>query len=649
MSIMTELENRNGPAVMVCLSGSPSCQRVIRAAARLVTADTAVAVALYVRPAGQQESTDYQLQDNFRFARQNGFDVQTLTSADIPLSISEYAKRLKITDLFVGSSAPQHLFQPRRSMGERLMNYLPETDIHIIPDSRASDAVRLPEGKSRPVWNIRDFLTVVLIMTVSTLLSVWFDQSRFSNANIITIYLLAVLVASLLTSHQFFGILAAVLYILLFNFLFIDPRFTLLVYDPEYLVTYLVTLAAALISSSLAIRMKNIARISAENAYQARVLLSTTEQLEQAGTADDIMQVLCLQLKHLLNRTIRFYSPDNITGLPEIYAADDQEPDLRHLQKEKDAVQWTFVNDHHSGAYTSHFPDYLSRYFSLYSDDHSYGVIGVEMNGRNFTDFESTILQSIVHEGIMALDKERIDRERNDARAAAEKERLRAGLLRSLSHDLRTPLTSISGNAANLAAMADAMSPEDRQRIYEDMEEDASWLKDQMENILAMTRLGSDSGLNLSVESAGDVIAESLRHIHAHPDHKIRYEPPAEDCLAKMDAKLIMQVLINLLDNAVKHTPAGTEVTVTARKQDGRVEILVADTGQGIPDAEKENIFELFYTGRHTLSDSSRSMGIGLNLCREILKAHGGTIEVADNQPHGTVFTLSLKAWEAEA
>ena len=339
MSIMTELENRNGPAVMVCLSGSPSCQRVIRAAARLVTADTAVAMALYVRPAGQQESTDYQLQDNFRFARQNGFDVQTLTSADIPLSISEYAKRLKITDLFVGSSAPQHLFQPRRSMGERLMSYLPETDIHIIPDSRASGAARLPEGKPLPVWNIRDFLTVVLIMTVSTLLSVWFDQSRFSNANIITIYLLAVLVASLLTSHQFFGILAAVLYILLFNFLFIDPRFTLLVYDPEYLVTYLVTLAAALISSSLAIRMKNIARISAENAYQARVLLSTTEQLEQAGTADDIMQVLCLQLKHLLNRTIRFYSPDSITGLPEIYAADDQEPDLRHLQKEKDAVQ----------------------------------------------------------------------------------------------------------------------------------------------------------------------------------------------------------------------------------------------------------------------------------------------------------------------
>ncbi|MBR2830155.1 MAG: GHKL domain-containing protein [Solobacterium sp.] len=197
--------------------------------------------------------------------------------------------------------------------------------------------------------------------------------------------------------------------------------------------------------------------------------------------------------------------------------------------------------------------------------------------------------------------------------------------------------------------MADAMSKEDRQRIYEDMEEDASWLKDQMENILAMTRLGSDGGLNLSVESAGDVIAESLRHIRSHPDHVIRYDPPAEDCLARMDAKLIMQVLINLLDNAVKHTPAGTEVTVTAEKKDGLVEILVADTGQGIPDAEKENIFDLFYIGRHTLSDSSRSMGIGLNLCQEILKAHGGTIEVTDNQPHGTVFRLRLKAWEVQA
>lgn len=632
--------------VLLCLSSSPSSRRVIQAASDFLAVPDTHGIAVYVAPVSESGQENRQLKENIDLARAAGFEFHTLESDDILVSITEFAKRISADHLFIGYTAPPVLLQTKRPVSERLTTALPDVIIHVIPDALSSPVPSMQKKSAKQRWRFHDLLLMISIMAAATFLCFWVDQSRYSNANIITIYILAVLIASLWTSHQIYGIMAAVLYILLFNFLFIDPRFTLLVYDPEYLMTYFVTMVAAIITSSLAVRVKTVARRSAENAYQAKVLLDTSNQLERAQSAEEIVRITCIQLVSLLNRSVLFYGNSSSQNDPEIYPAGDSPVSQTVLQSEKEAVDWVREHRHYAGAYTSRWSAFTHQYLSIHTDDYSYGIIGIDMGAGPFSEFENMILHSILHEFALALENQRIEMERQRAEINAENERMRASFLRSISHDLRTPLTSIYGNADNLSANEMYMSKEDREKIYRDIRDDASWLVEEMENILSVTKLESDPKIRLSAENVEDVIEESLRHIGAHPEHTITVNLPDYPMFAEMDPRLIMQVLVNLLNNAIKYTPEGTPIQISAEQKDGRVYVRVADKGNGISDDQKEHVFELFHTGDVSSSDGSRSLGIGLNVCRMIMQAHDSTITLEDNIPHGCVFSFSLKAEE---
>lgn len=643
---VAEKNTNKATVILLCLSASPSSRRVIQAAAEFLQIPDSEGIAIYIGPPGSEGNESRQLKENIELARSGGFEFHSLESDDILVSITEFAKRVSASHLFLGYTAPPVLFQTKRPISEQLTNALPNVTIHVIPDSMSSSVPLMQRRIGKLSWSFRDAMLVLAIMAAATFLCIWVDLSRYSNANIITIYILAVLIASLTTSHQVYGIMAAVLYILLFNFLFIDPRFTLLVYDPEYLMTYLVTVTAALITSSLAVRVKTIARRSAENAYQAKVLLDTSNQLEGADSQDTVIRTVCLQLITLLNRSVLFFHNSEPEEDPEIYSVSSQPVSQTVLRQEHDAVDWVREHRHYAGAYTSRWPDYKHQYLSIHTEEYSYGVIGIDMSSGPFTEFENMIFHSVLHEFTMALENQRIDRQRKQAEISAENERMRAAFLRSISHDLRTPLTSIYGNAANLYANEDSMTREDRKKIFTDIQEDASWLVEEMENILSVTKLESDPRISLSVENVEDVIEESLRHIGKHPGRRIRVTLPEYPLFAEMDSRLITQVLVNLLSNALKYTPEDTEIEIQADKKNDLIEVRVIDEGEGIRDEEKESIFELFHTNASLNSDSSRSMGIGLNVCRMIMQAHGREITVSDNTPHGSIFSFTLNAQE---
>ncbi len=673
-------------SVMVCLSPSPSTKRVIRTAARMAfpgppfSAVSTSPIALYVSTTGREAEENSLLRENIQYARDYGFEVHMVQGTDIPLAIAEYARREEVTDLFLGYSPPSITILAKPAINEKLLSYLPTVDIHIIPDPVSSSypkdmKQRLPGS---PNWNLRDLLLVLAVIAVATFLSYWFYMSRFSNSNIITIYILGVLIASVMTSSRVYGTFAAVLYVLLFNFLFIEPRFTLLVYDSAYMMTYLVTVVAALITGTVAIRMKNIARVSAENAYQAKVLLDTSNQLESAEDSKDIVRTTCMQLVHLLNRAVVFYSPAAVPDLrrgshsgsdssdsmaenterfnasdgPIVFPAGDKTLARELLDKELEAVRWTLTYSHNSGAFTSQFNDFSCRYLSVYSGETRYGVIGIDMEGHPLTEFQDTILLSIIHECTMALENERMAQEKQKAEIRAENERLRAGLLRSISHDLRTPLTSIYGYACSLRSYEEDLPREDRDKIYEDIMEDADWLNAQFENILSMTRLESGIGIRRTIENMEDVIEQSLRHVISHHNRPIVFDTEgSEDQIffAEMEPKLIMQVMINLLNNAVNYTPADAEIRVHMGRFGDQIIVDVADKGPGISDEDKPYVFDLFYNGKKSLTDSYRSMGIGLNLCAQIIHAHGGSIEVLDNEPVGALFRFRLPAADLDS
>ena len=272
------------------------------------------------------------------------------------------------------------------------------------------------------------------------------------------------------------------------------------------------------------------------------------------------------------------------------------------------------------------------------------------MNGIPLDSFENSVLLSILGECALALENIKNAREKEEAAILAKNEQLRANLLRAISHDLRTPLTSISGNANNLLANYQKMDDATRKRTFTDIYDDSMWLINLVENLLAVTRIeGGQVHLTQSVELMDEVITEALRHINRKSkEHTIRVSSSEELILARIDAKLIVQVIINLVDNAVKYTPTGSVREIHTEKDAQEVIVSVSDNGAGIPDEQKSHVFDMFYSGANKIADSRRSLGLGLSLCKTIVTAHGGTISVADNHTRGTVFLFTIPAGEVE-
>ena len=228
------------------------------------------------------------------------------------------------------------------------------------------------------------------------------------------------------------------------------------------------------------------------------------------------------------------------------------------------------------------------------------------------------------------------------------REQLRGNLLRAISHDLRTPLTSISGNADMLMKSYQMMADSERTRIFHDIYEDAVWLINLVENLLSVTRIENGTmDIVLQPEMVEDVLDASMKHLKRHVgNHELKVNQTDDMLMAKMDAKLIIQVLTNLVDNAFKHTPEGSAIEINVYEKKHKVVFEVADNGDGVPDDQKEKIFTMFYSGDHTTSDGRRCMGMGLTLCKSIIEAHGGRIWVEDNHPHGAVFRFEIEAEE---
>ena len=289
-------------------------------------------------------------------------------------------------------------------------------------------------------------------------------------------------------------------------------------------------------------------------------------------------------------------------------------------------------------------------YLTIQKDKDTYGAVGIEKKKGKLEPFEKNLLLAILGECALALEKEEFSRKREEALAQAQNEQMRANLLRSISHDLRTPLTSISGNSGILLNNEESLDEEKRRKLYSDIYDDSMWLISLVENLLSVTRLEDGTmSLNMQIELVEEVIEEALKHVNRKcAEHQLSYLHSEEILLAKMDSRLIVQVIINLVNNAIEYTQQGSEILIRSEKKGKWIEISVADNGKGISEEAKKKIFEMFYTEKNNMADSRRGMGLGLFLCELIVESHGGKIKVENNEPKGTKFTFTLPAEEVE-
>ncbi|MBO7663844.1 MAG: DUF4118 domain-containing protein [Clostridia bacterium] len=479
--------------ILVCLSSSTSNARVIHAAARIAAAFQGGFSALFVETPGYAQMSDddkKRLRSNMNLAEKLGAKIETVIGDDVPYQIAEYARLSGVSCIVAGqANTVSGLLRRRRSLTDRLINYAPDLDYFIIPDhgTRVYVARKAPQSsRNRTLLDTGIFLAA---LGLCTLIGFLFSHLGFTDANIIMIYLLGLLAVSIGTSHRAFSLIWAVVSVLLFDLLFTTPRFTFYAYGTGYPVTFLVMFAAAFLISSQAIRLKRNARQSAQTARRVSVVLETDRQLSRAESREEILSVLAGQLTQLLKRSLVVYpAVDDSLEDPVFYpAAEDTTP--YRMDQERKAVEWAFARRKRAGATTDRYSqsDYL--YYSMRVQDRTYGVVGVAIHNSPLDASEESMLSSVVGECSLALENARNAREKEESMVLAENERLRANLLRAVSHDLRTPLTSIMGNADNLLTSGESMDRDTRRRLYGDIYTDAQWLTGMVENLLSASRM----------------------------------------------------------------------------------------------------------------------------------------------------------------
>lgn len=599
--------------ILVGLSSAPSNARIIRTAATMAAAFGCKFTALFVRTPGYEvlsEENKERLRNHAELAEELGASVETVFGDDVSYQIAEYARLSGVTKIVVGRSAAtrKHPWS-KPTLTEKLTEIAPNLDIHIIPDASVDGSYR--PRKPKPKWSLRtafrDWVLTAVILVLATILGYGFSRVGFTEANIIAIYLLAALLTSMATSTRSSYILSAIGGVLVFNFFFTTPRFSLRVYEHGAPLTFLIMVGAALIVGTLTDRLKSQVTQSTQAAYRTNLLFETSQMLQKASSDEKVFQTARTQVGKLLGRPV--------SVLPGVMASN-----------RKDALRYPIA-----------------------VQNQIFGTLIIEGNDP-LEAFENSVLLSILGDCAMALENSRNAREKEEAKLQAENEKLRATLLRSISHDLRTPLTAISGNASILMSDSDHLDSGTRKQMYEDIYEDSTWLHNLVENLLAVTRIEEGRmELKLQPQLVEELVAEAMQHINRKRTGHILSVSHADDLLlAQCDARLIVQVILNLVDNAIKYTPAGSAIRISTRQKDHDVVFTVSDDGPGIPDGEKPHIFQMFYTGSTAAADSRRSLGLGLNLCKSIVEAHGGRISVTDNIPKGAAFVFTLPAGEVQ-
>ena len=599
--------------ILVGLSSAPSNARIIRTAATMANAFGGTFTALFVRTPNYEamsEENKERLRQNTSLAQELGATIETVFGDDVSYQIAEYARLSGVTKIVVGRSAiSKRRFFGKPTLTEKLTQIAPNIDIHIIPDASTDPAYRQKKVRRRVDLRsiLRDWGISAGILALASGLAFLFSKVGFSEANIIAIYLLAVLLTAMVTSTRSSYVLSAIGSVLVFNFFFTYPQFSLHVYADGAPLTFLIMLIASLTVGTMTDRMKGQTKQSTQAAYRTNLLLETNQLLQKAQTDEEVLSACCTQVTKLLGRTA--------SVLPGVVASTNKD--------------------------TQRYP--------IKVQDRVYGTVIIE-GAEPLEAFENSVLLSILGECALTLENSRNAKEKETAKLQAENEKLRANLLRSISHDLRTPLTSISGNAGMLLSDLEKLDNDTVRQMCGDIYDDSAWLTNLVENLLAVTKI-EEGRMRLQKQPhlVEEIVTEALQHIsRKQTEHTVTVHHENELLLARCDARLIIQVIINLVDNAIKYTPAGSHITITTKQNAQHTEISVADNGAGIPDSEKEKVFQMFYSGSNPIADCRRSLGLGLSLCKSIITAHGGEITVSDNAPAGTIFTFTIPSGEVE-
>jgi two-component system sensor histidine kinase KdpD len=622
--------------ILVAVRPNPDSERLVRAARRLASRLKADWIVAYVEASSQPALSAGERQALSRtltLAEDLGATTASLAGDEVAEVLLDFARRRNVTRLVVGKPAhARWRDRLRGSLLDRIVRGSGAIEVHVLSGGQATHAHASP---LEPRVRARAAYVTALAVVAGCTLVCWPLFGRFDSSNLVMVYLSGVAFVAARHGRRP-SALAALLAVAAFDFFFVPPHLTFAVEDTQYLVTFAVMLTVGLLISTLAERVRAQADAARRREERTQILYAVSRDLAAARSADDVRAAVVRHVGAALRGTADLLLPGPDGRLTPATQAVDGARELA-------VAQWAFDHVSLAGLGTDTLPSAAAVYVPLQGTRAPVGVLVVspDPGALPLAPEQLDLLQALARQAASAVERARLAADADQARLAVEAERLRSTLLASVSHDLRTPLSAITGAASSLLdpGTLDALG---ERELKEAIRDEAERLNRLVTNLLDMTRLESGAlRLTRDWHSLEELVGSALRRLESTlAQRRVDLSLPPDLPLVPVDGLLIEQVLVNLLDNAAKYTPAGTPLAVSARVRDDGLEVEVADEGPGIPDAARELVFEKFHRG----DTGARGFGLGLPICRAILAAHGGRIRAEARQPHGArlCFTLPL-------
>ncbi len=634
-----------GERVLICISEHPGTPGLIRYAKRLADRMHAPVTALYVETARTQRLSDAardRIAEALRLAEQLGGDALTLPGERIADEVVRYATENNITQIVIGKSTRSRWFEILHgSVVHELVRRTGNISVHVIsgeaeaPQSDNTIATELVSGLD-PVPYAITAGVVALAVGVGMAL-----EEFLSVASISLVFLTGILISAV-RFGLFPSLFACAVSVLAYNFFFLPPIYTFTIADPENVVALFFFLIVAVIASNVAGRARSQLVTARTRARTNEELFAFSRKLAAIGSLDDLLWATVYQIAHMLKLRVVILMP-SVQGI-EVKAGYPPEDELD--QADLAAARWTWEHGRAAGRGADTLPGARRLFLPLKTGGGPIGVLGIdrEESGPLLTPDGRRLLDALADQAAIAIERITLTADIASARMTAETERLRAALLTSISHDLRTPLASIIGALTSLRGYGANFDAAARDELLATIQSEAERLNRFIGNLLDMTRLELGAiALAPTLVDLGEIVGTALQRAHRLlADRRVAVDLATDLPMLRLDYLLFEQVLFNLLDNAAKYAPAGTLVMVRVQVAGDAVVVSVLDEGPGIPPADLERIFDKFYRVR--AQDRQRAgTGLGLAISRGFVAAMGGTIAAANRADRsGAIFTVTV-------
>jgi two-component system sensor histidine kinase KdpD len=635
-----------GDRLLVCVSEQPATAGLIRHARRVADRLHAPWTAIYVETARTYRLNDLErdrIAGHLQLAERLGASTITIPGRNIAEEVIAYAEANNITQIVIGKSDRPRWFEMLHgSVVHELVRKAGSISVHVISaeESEAvppkSVATRQRHEPFRLLRYIGSAVAVALALGVGSVIE------RFIGLQSISLVFLMAVLASAIAWGIWPALFACLLSVLAYNFFFLPPLYTFTIADPENVVALFFFLLVAIVVSNLTAATRRQIVSARARAKTTAELYAFSRKVAGIGALDDLLWATAYQISSMLKlHTVLLLPEDGSLTIASAYPPEDvlDSSDMA-------AARWCWEHNHAAGRGADTLPGGKWLFLPLRTGSGPVGVIGIDRDepGPLLTPDERRLLDALTDQVAVAVERVSLARGLAETRVLAETERLRAALLTSISHDLRTPLASIIGTVSSLRSYADRYHPHERDELLATLQEEAERLSRFVANLLDMTRLESGAIqlkqelldiaeiVGTALERAGSVLAR----------HRIEVDIAPDLPMLRLDAILFEQVLFNLLDNAAKYAPPGSRIDIRAQRDGETVAIEVIDEGPGIPPGDLERVFDKFY--RVQAQDRRRAgTGLGLAICRGFVEAQGGHIEARNRRDRsGAVLTVHI-------